>query len=218
MYGNSRKRGLHAGTPSASSPRVRGTQPNRLKLARYAPVHPRVYGELRKDGGQHERLHRFIPACTGNSRVCRERLAARPVHPREYGELNLGGRIRPCNSGSSPRVRGTPDRQAFGSLMVGSSPRVRGTQNPLATPMAANTVHPRVYGELRGESGKSSEFPGSSPRVRGTRPCRQRRPPPTRFIPACTGTPKEARNPRGRLRFIPACTGNSRSLLIFCTF
>ena len=72
-----------------SSPRVRGTQ---------------VHQKVKIPHG------RFIPACAGNtppSRSCYFKLS---VHPRVCGEHKDKGRGFQGDTGSSPRVRGTPDR------------------------------------------------------------------------------------------------------------
>ena len=114
----------------------------------------------------------------------------------------------------------------------GSSPRVRGTPCPRTRPRTARPVHPRVCGELGGQTDEADIAGGSSPRVRGTLPRPEQQPPAVRFIPACAGnsfdgcavvhgrtgssprvrgTP-HTRGAQGELRrFIPACAGNSRA-------
>ncbi len=113
---------------SGSSPRVRGTHRNQHPTAgaiRFIPactgnsfacgssearppVHPRVYGELGARRGSLNPGLRFIPACTGNSRTITPEPMDTPVHPRVYGELESSRPGAPEESGSSPRVRGTP--------------------------------------------------------------------------------------------------------------
>ena len=69
-----------------SSPRARGTDPQRL--ARLPEV-------------------RFIPACAGNSGTCSAPAHLHPVHPRVRGEQVNKAEWQRVLSGSSPRARGT---------------------------------------------------------------------------------------------------------------
>jgi len=69
-----------------SSPRVRGTDLNRLA--------PRSWW-------------RFIPACAGNSDDHWLHSPPTPVHPRVCGEQIKSSGTTNCHCGSSPRVRGT---------------------------------------------------------------------------------------------------------------
>ena len=184
----------HATAPPAvgSSPRVRGTRSQSFLGAQGAAVHPRVCGELgqlvqqpvRVRGSSprvrgtlgHGRLAgavwRFIPACAGNSLGSR---AASVVDgrfiPACAGNSRASARSIVCAAGSSPRVRGTrPDRpeplqpQRF-------IPACAGNSGSTHSPWRAETVHPRVCGELRGARRRSPRGRGSSPRVRGTRAC-----------------------------------------------
>ena len=165
--GNSWRVNQRRGNGAGSSPRVRGTRVRLGVWPRYAPVHPRVCGELtsiictvsaqngsspRVRGTQHRgrcvsHRRRFIPACAGNS----------------FAPLNL----MPSSAGSSPRVRGT--------------------RQPRSKCPRCEPVHPRVCGELSTPPYDASACNGSSPRVRGTpragRPGAAR----SRFIPACAG-------------------------------
>ena len=73
--------------PSAgSSPRVRGTGPQRVLLCD---------------------RHRFIPACAGNSGPHVKLIDGRTVHPRVCGEQAPRDAYSKRTCGSSPRVRGT---------------------------------------------------------------------------------------------------------------
>ena len=94
--------------------------------------------------------------------------------------------------GSSPRLRGTLNRQAASSVLVRFIPAFAG--NAPSAPAAAGkgTVHPRVCGERRARFGLSSRAHGSSPRLRGTR-----------VHPPSCGHAK---------RFIPAFAGNAMKL------
>ena len=77
------------GTVTGSSPRVRGTRRNAL---------------------HRQRTRRFIPACAGNSTSLTSPMLLNPVHPRVCGELVAVSILPDRDSGSSPRVRGTPMR------------------------------------------------------------------------------------------------------------
>ena len=116
------------GWPSrGSSPRVRGTRQHRRRIANHS---------------------RFIPARAGNARAGLVRRGKWAVHPRACGERALTRTSRKSESGSSPRVRGTP--------------------LPCCVSSSRCAVHPRACGERR----VLHQFPrhdaGSSPRVRGT--------------------------------------------------
>ena len=132
---------------AGSSPRVRGTRPAQPKNRWGPPVHPRVCGEREGLAIPGVPLGRFIPACAGNAWAINEesRKAA----------------------GSSPRVRGTPNRETAH----------RGTE----------PVHPRVCGERVVTTSTTNQPTGSSPRVRGTLALRCGDAPLQRFIPACAG-------------------------------
>ncbi len=158
-------------------------------------VHPRVCGELivhpanwptmagssprvrgTPGGGPRLRaLHRFIPACAGNSMASRRRSRAA--------------------SGSSPRVRGTrwdistpPVKRRFIPACAGNS--------YFATLLLRQTpVHPRVCGELFSPSAELKIVFGSSPRVRGTPGRLMAAGIGRRFIPACAGNSTPARSP-----------------------
>ena len=74
-----------------------------------------------------------------------------------------------------------------GSTESGSSPRVRGTPGERRARNISTSVHPRVCGELLSTSGYCPSTSGSSPRVRGTRARIGEGHAPRRFIPACAG-------------------------------
>ena len=149
-----------------SSPRVRGTLSLRKPVAE---------------------LHRFIPACAGNTSAASKPGAACSVHPRVCGEhccLVIWGY---SVAGSSPRVRGTlapePELEAPERFI----PACAGNTRRSTAPLSCRSVHPRVCGEHSNAGENDVSAVGSSPRVRGT-PARPMRPPDVaRFIPACAG-------------------------------
>ena len=188
--GNSENERLRADVKDGSSPRVRGTRASPLSAPAMAAVHPRVCGELRAPCRRPPRARRFIPACAGNSKARRLRLASDSgSSPRVRGTRHLIGRIHRLPQGSSPRVRGTPHKLGRRWIGIdGSSPRVRGTRNTgRELPETLNGSSPRVRGTLMGAPVSVRSPHGSSPRVRGTLRDRRCHLLPDRFIPACAG-------------------------------
>ena len=154
--------------------------------------------------------NRFIPACAGNANWNARSSCIPSVHPRVCGERLSGTEIADVRTGSSPRVRGTPQ------------PPFLGEDQRRFIPACAGNANDATADEIR--------YDGSSPRVRGT----PRSEPLTshfrRFIPACAGnacasaacdSARRGSSPRVRgtlgelafqalaLRFIPACAGNA---------
>ena len=157
-----------------SSPRVRGT-----------PV-PRLARPM---------ANRFIPAGAGNPRTHSRPAIAGAVHPRGCGEPGVWQGSACAASGSSPRVRGTPDAPLARARPGRFIPA--GAGNPLVCPIpcAISAVHPRGCGEPPVAFTRYAVDDGSSPRVRGTptfctTTCRA-----YRFIPAGAGNP-ECHSPR----------------------
>ena len=92
-------------------------------------------------------LHRFIPACAGNTPTPRRSTRASPVHPRVCGEHLMISRAVIRRSGSSPRVRGTRGRRAEAEAGRRFIPACAGNTRWPAHRAAAPAVHPRVCGE-----------------------------------------------------------------------
>ena len=176
-------------------------------------------------------LHRFIPACAGNSPPGRANSGPAPVHPRVCGELLSGRAALSGRAGSSPRVRGTLCRYCHRSPRTRFIPACAGNSCRRSAPPGRTPVHPRVCGELPSNRRTGSPATGSSPRVRGTPHAQGGDGSDRRFIPACAGnsatasgltrrisgssprvrgTPARANRGRSASRFIPACAGNSR--------
>ena len=190
--GNSVVRRLSQCDQRGSSPRARGTAPQRGEQASRLPVHPRVRGEH--------------PGCVDQLR------RRHAVHPRVRGEqLASARRCRTLDrSGSSPRARGTLRAGGQSNAIAPVHPRVRGErvttinaidlQQRFIPACAGNTalpsrclsqskrfipacagntldsisapghwsVHPRVCGEHAARQRSCSNTCGSSPRARGT--------------------------------------------------
>ena len=91
--------------------------------------------------------------------------------------------------GSSPRVRGTQERQGAGGSAGRFIPACAGNTTRTSTCRDSRSVHPRVCGEHELKNLGRAPICGSSPRVRGT--------------------PSRELAPRAQFRFIPACAGNT---------
>ena len=151
---------------SGSSPRVRGTLPRRPQAGRIPGI---------------------IPACAGNTCRILPRFHRHRDHPRVCGEHVIQKKAGVGLTGSSPRVRGTPEGIAFILRACGIIPACAG--NTMSTDLALKNLgdHPRVCGEHISTRFFRTLQSGSSPRVRGT--------PFMRFcavnldgiIPACAG-------------------------------
>ena len=164
--------GEETGTPiphsplDGSPPRVRGRadRPGDLEVAlRFTPactgksqghanandsttVHPRVYGEERKTGGDchthngspprvrgrvlgaadGEEHPRFTPACTGKRLVGLLGVIGKTVHPRVYGEEAVGTVIVRATPGSPPRVRGRVQTEGYSNWQRRFTPACTG--------------------------------------------------------------------------------------------
>ena len=137
---------------SGSSPRMRGT----LRRDRFAGVDLRI-----------------IPAHAGNSAPPGSATRADPDHPRACGELALCLRHSSVFTGSSPRMRGTPELiwQRFGDDRI--IPAHAGNSSATAVSMLTEPDHPRACGELCRTLSVGCIANGSSPRMRGTRTMRR---------------------------------------------
>ena len=153
-----------------SSPRMRGTH-----AARVLPGH--------RPG--------IIPAYAGNTLSSCSRSWSRWDHPRVCGEHKCTDLNRPAQSGSSPRMRGTP-AVAFVSL------RFLGD-------------HPRVCGEHDGADRTLSVSTGSSPRMRGTPNKPQQPEDHAGIIPAYAGNTLVLRWRHGSCRDHPRVCGEHPS-------
>ena len=167
-------------------PRVRGTQ--RFPRSRQYDHRfiPRVRG-TRACRGESLDGDRFIPACAGNTqksdqtnrrppvhpRVCGEHVGALSgialgtVHPRVCGEHVYTDAERELMPGSSPRVRGTRERNHYRVTHPGSSPRVRGTPQTSLSGEIGYRFIPACAGEHNNVVHVVGGAFGSSPRVSG---------------------------------------------------
>ena len=111
---------------------------------------------------------RFIPAYAGNS-LCHVTPSDFPtVHPRLRGELRRHQMAPFFYDGSSPLTRGT---LIYLTLLANAGrfiPAYAGNSSARYGARSAAAVHPRLRGELRGQSIVTIEKVGSSPLTRGT--------------------------------------------------
>ncbi len=177
-----------AGKIDGSSPRVWGTQEEQTATCRGCAVHPHGCGERYEiDGtkyahagssprvwGTHGNIPffvaggRFIPTGVGNACMPKRARYLITVHPHGCGERDLANVNQRLDSGSSPRVWGTPTMVAtvtkksrFIPTGVGNASFGWGDANPVS-------VHPHGCGERNSHSLKTTCIAGSSPRVWGT--------------------------------------------------
>ena len=134
-----------------------------------------------------KRSHRLIPAGAGKTFLRVRILLASSAHPRRCGE-NAGG-VFLCHflSGSSPQVRGKPQRCNEPLVTRRLIPAGAGKTSAAASKTQAWTAHPRRCGENALGSSALGSSAGSSPQVRGKlgvhHPVRVRE----RLIPAGAG-------------------------------
>ncbi len=127
---------------------------------------PRVRG-TRRDTECLKYINRFIPAGAGNTVKPPDTYRPPTVHPRGCGEHPIALCARRAACGSSPRVRGTPERAT--------------------SKFSVDRFIPAGAGNTASIRSQWRSATGSSPRVRGTHPLRTHRPDGRRFIPAGAG-------------------------------
>ena len=114
------------------------------------------------------------------------------VHPRVCGEHAAGPPAPRDHGGSSPRVRGTRQRDLDLFAPDRFIPACAGNTFWLSSAEVDISVHPRVCGEHDSDPGMEGYNVGSSPRVRGTHHRDLDLSAPHRFIPACAGNTRTA--------------------------
>ena len=112
-----------------------------------------------------------------------------PVHPRLRGELFACHKLSFALFGSSPLTRGTHAQDLTACFNQRFIPAYAGNSGESKMGWWADSVHPRLRGELTDELYSAVRRTGSSPLTRGTQ--------------------QETFGARQRPRFIPAYAGNS---------
>ena len=91
-----------------------------------------------------------------------------PDHPRACGELCSAASWAGRFAGSSPRMRGTPDKMGFHRSGIRIIPAHAGNSVCHSGGKALAPDHPRACGELATSAPSTTPLIGSSPRMRGT--------------------------------------------------
>ena len=99
---------MSANAQAGSSPRVRGTPHSYFPIDAHCGIIPACAGNT-FEGRELLEHHGIIPACAGNTAQHRRRCNRARDHPRVCGEHHQAVRDGHASTGSSPRVRGTPD-------------------------------------------------------------------------------------------------------------
>ena len=157
-------------------------------------------------GTRHDHDHdhdRFIPARAGNAKDVVSNGTDGPVHPRACGERPEGSKVALNASGSSPRVRGTPDDKGAATAEWRFIPARAGNAIADDGRLLTVPVHPRACGERLCWAISHWGSRGSSPRVRGTQDGYSNPDHIGRFIPARAG------NARTAARRSPGWSGSS---------
>ena len=176
-----------ARSPSyGSSPRVRGTRRRRPGCLDAQRFIPRVRG-THLPPAPASLVTRFIPAGAGNAISAAGCASASAVHPRGCGERRYAFTAAALPTGSSPRVRGTPEMRDPQPRRQRFIPAGAGNARGALKRSGLASVHPRGCGERGAIVKNGATTVGSSPRVRGTHHASGRRPGPHRFIPAGAG-------------------------------
>ena len=135
--------------PMGSSPRMRGTHKVGQKVTTATGI---------------------IPAYAGNTVSLSKNEDTPWDHPRVCGE-HVSVRTAPStNTGSSPRMRGTPELQRHHRRNFGIIPAYAGNTRVPACQHHSVEDHPRVCGEHNDTIRHVGLIQGSSPRMRGTLP------------------------------------------------
>ena len=152
-------------------------------------AHPRVCGEnfqlrvdLALDDGSSPRMrgkqciaadrqlrNGLIPAYAGKTTFFIVFPLSLRAHPRVCGENWASPRVISRPSGSSPRMRGKPDRRNHSRPHDGLIPAYAGKTIPSVLTTMATWAHPRVCGENDNSGTGIRRCNGSSPRMRGKR-------------------------------------------------
>ena len=133
-----------------------------------------VLGSSPRMRGTHSRCRRaanvtgIIPAYAGNTRPSSSRPVPGRDHPRVCGEHHCKKRIDQGQTGSSPRMRGTPFVVIAVTVWRGIIPAYAGNTARFAQRFRRGRDHPRVCGEHSRWTWTGRTRAGSSPRMRGT--------------------------------------------------
>ena len=147
---------------------------------------PRMWGTLRP-GHRTCKAFRFIPTYVGNTAGIPTTRHRRPVHPHVCGEHSGDVITKHYEGGSSPRMWGTPVRQAYKPNQSRFIPTYVGNTSHDDFECKGVTVHPHVCGEHMVWFLSIKTISGSSPRMWGTHAAVDAEIRIRRFIPTYVG-------------------------------
>ena len=184
---------MHASPSCGDHPRVCGEHHIVSTVSMPLPgSSPRMRGtHLREHGARHH--EGIIPAYAGNTCRCRTVRQSSGDHPRVCGEHVRSGGRRMDRRGSSPRMRGTPNRTRCAARRSGIIPAYAGNTLLPWYPFGERGDHPRVCGEHYDPTRHGFTSVGSSPRMRGTLTKLLGKGATRRIIPAYAGNTKSLR-------------------------
>ena len=218
-----------------SSPPVRGNTGSISQATVGRPVHPRLCGEHAWNELHPQALrgssppvrgtllvcdhdfgaNRFIPACAGNTKSFLGQPHSQPVHPRLCGEHRRTFREFSSTNGSSPPVRGTPDRKRRCRWRLRFIPACAGNTTCRDSTGQWMPVHPRLCGEHIDVVDIKAKNNGSSPPVRGTPFFGESAASQRRFIPACAGNTGSQPGANLNATVHPRLCGEHRACFLF---
>ena len=134
----------------------------------YLGSSPRMRGKPLRPGRGCGRAG-LIPAHAGKTGRCSRRKETRRAHPRACGENSPFQLTAPRPSGSSPRMRGKPEKGWHGGSLRGLIPAHAGKTIAATCFTIASEAHPRACGENLSDMRRAIWDEGSSPRMRGKR-------------------------------------------------
>ena len=136
----------------------------------------------------------IIPACTGNTQSGRLTSKFKWDHPRTCGEHSTVTISPLLSVGSSPHVRGAPERFEAFARAVGIIPACAGSTTSIGHNWTGMWDHPRMCGEHVVLPPFFWTVSGSSPHVRGALARVGHLRPQPGIIPACAGSTESAAN------------------------
>ena len=166
-YAGSTREDARAPGEGEDHPRVCGEHPRQMRwLVTSFGSSPRMRG-ARTARSSGPSSWRIIPAYAGSTVVPVAVPREAEDHPRVCGEHQHRGSPSLLVRGSSPRMRGAPQRRNDFTARIGIIPAYAGSTPREQKSSGPTTDHPRVCGEHCGRNGQILPLWGSSPRMRG---------------------------------------------------
>ena len=155
----------------------------------------------------------IIPADAGSTSSFVRKVSCAGDHPRGCGEHIYRIMSVLLGQGSSPRMRGAPDRGQQSHICRRIIPADAGSTQSLCQYAHKHQDHPRGCGEHSVARSRLVHHPGSSPRMRGAHDCAPTGWPGQGIIPADAGSTWTGGCPRSRLGDHPrGCGEHSQTL------